>query len=66
MIFYGSTKIERKYQETPQLVYKINVSANQDIVLPGIGYLNIKEPCQIWSNKDNLETRIDVSEVKYE
>lgn len=66
VIFYGSTKIERKYQETPQLVYKINVSANQDIVLPGIGFLNVKNACQILSNEQELETRIDISEVKYE
>lgn len=66
VIFYGITKIERKYEQVDKDTYETKLDANIDLVLPGIGYLNIKEPCQIWSNKDNLETRIDVSEVKYE
>ena len=35
---------------------------NSDIVLPGIGFLNIKDTCQVLSNKKDLEIRLDISE----
>ena len=63
--FYGTTNITRKYKKE-EGKYNRKVPANSDIVLPGIGFLNIKEECQVWTNKDNLEIRLDVSGEEYE
>ena len=43
-------------------MYRYTIPKNHDITFPGIGFLNIKEQCQILSNKDDLEIRIDCSE----
>ena len=65
VIFYGTTSITRKYQEAKEK-YVLNIPQNNDIVIPGIGFLNIKEACQILSNQEHLEIRLDSSEVTNE
>ena len=61
IVFYGSTRISREYNKEKEK-YRYTIPKNHDIVLPGIGFLNIKEPCQILANKEDLEIRIDSSE----
>ena len=63
--FYGTTKINREYKVVEEK-YPLKVEKNYDLVFPGIGFLNIKETAQILSNKENLEIRLDISEVEYE
>ena len=58
--FYGTTNITRKYKKE-EGKYNRKVPANSDIVLPGIGFLNIKEECLILTNKNKLEVRLDLS-----
>ena len=44
----------------------INIKANEDLIIPGLGFINIKEACEVISNLTNLETRLDISEVNNE
>ena len=44
----------------------INIKANNDLIIPGLGFINIKEACEVISNLTNLETRLDISEVNNE
>ncbi len=64
VVYYGIKQIKRKIVNTDGLPLK--VLANHDIVLPGVGYLNVKEECQVLANQDHLEVRMDVSEDIYE
>ena len=59
--FYGITDITRSYKKEENLNV-LEVPKNSDIVLPGIGFLNIKDTCQVLSNKKDLEIRLDISE----
>ena len=63
--FYGTTSLKREYQKEKEK-YSLNIPKNNDIVLPGIGFLNIKEECLVLTNKKDLEIRLDISEVSYE
>lgn len=65
VIFYGNTTIIRKYNQEKEK-YTLNIPQNNDIVIPGIGFLNIKEACQILTNQSDLEIRLDSSEDNYE
>ena len=65
VIFYGTTTITRKYNQTKEK-YSLSIPQNSDIVIPGIGFLNIKMSCQIFANKKDLEIRLDSSEDNYE
>lgn len=65
VIYYGTMPIKRKYVNN-SYPKEVEVNANWDIVLPGIGFLNIKEAGVIFSNATNLEVRMNISEVEYE
>ncbi len=59
--YYGKQEIKRTFQEIKNPI-ALNIEENQDIVIPGIGYLNIKEKGMILTNKEGLEVRMDESE----
>ena len=63
VVFYAFSEIKRVYQNTLKNGFSYHLSDNQDIVFPGIGFLNVKNECQILVNKDDLEVRMDFSEV---
>ena len=63
VVFYAFSEIKRVYQNTLNDGYSYHLDDNQDIVFPGIGFLNVKNECQILVNKDDLEVRMDFSEV---
>lgn len=63
IVFYGMSKIRRVYQKDLNTSYSYLLGDNQDIVLPGIGFLNVKKSCQVLANKKDLEIRMDFSEV---
>lgn len=64
-IFYGTTKITREFQKEKEK-YEFQINENEDLVFPGIGFLNIKEKGRILSNKEKYEIRLDISGVEYE
>ena len=57
--------ISREYKEDRQ-THLLNVPGNYDIVLPGIGFINIKMPAGVYASVPDLEIRCDISEVDYE
>ena len=63
--FYGNVPISRVYKEDRQ-THLLNVPENYDIVLPGIGFINIKMPAEVYASVPDLEIRCDISEVDYE
>ena len=63
--FYGNVPISREYKEDRQ-THLLNVPGNYDIVLPGIGFINIKMPAEVYASVPDLEIRCDISEVDYE
>lgn len=62
---YGCTSIRRTYKKE-EGTYSLIIPKNSDIILPGIGFLNVKEGGPILTNKPDLEIRLDISEVDYE
>lgn len=64
-LYTTSVNITREYQKI-EASSTLHINANEDIVLPGIGYINVKKSSTILSNIDNLETRLDLSGVEYE
>lgn len=63
--FYGNVPISREYKEDRQ-THLLNVPENYDIVLPGVGFINIKMPAEVYASVPDLEIRCDISEVDYE
>ena len=63
--FYGNLSVSRLYKEDKQ-DHLLNIPANYDIVLPGIGFINIKMSTEVYVSASNLEVRCDISEVEYE
>lgn len=63
--FYGNVDIHRIYKEDKQ-PYLFNIPKNHDIVLSGIGFINIKNKAEVYINVPDLEVRCDISEVDYE
>lgn len=64
-IYYGNATINREYKLKNE-IFNLKIPNNSDIIIPGIGFINIKEECNVTSNIANLEIRKSLSEVKYE
>ena len=63
VIFYiNSEDIKREYKKDKSLNKEIKVIKNGDIVLPGLGFINIKEEALVLSNREDLEVRSNISE----
>ena len=50
-----------RYKNIEEKLFTLKIKTNEDIVMPGIGYINIKEETTILSNINNLEVRLDLS-----
>ena len=64
--FYGNVEISREYNKKDDELKGLRVPANYDIVIPGIGYINVKKESVILVNEEKLEVRLDMSGVDYE
>ena len=64
--YYGIIPIKREYQNNQLNLFSYSLGENQDIVLPGIGFINIKKSGVILASQPNLEVRLDISGVNYE
>ena len=60
IVYYGTSSITRKFTKTNNQA-AIYVPLNHDIVIPGIGFLNIKDSCTVLTNDANLEVRLNIS-----
>ena len=60
-IYTTPIEIKREYKKIEEKLFPIKIKTNEDIVMPGIGYINIKEETTILSNINNLEVRLDLS-----
>ena len=64
---FNNTKINLKTGEVKkeykkdELNYQVKVPLNSDIVIPGMGFMNIKDKGVIETNLENLEVRKDIS-----
>ena len=62
IIIYGViNKVLKKYEKDKECLNKINVLDNEDLVLPGIGFINIKKEALIEINQNDLEVRANIS-----
>ncbi len=62
IIIYGViNKVLKKYEKDKECLNKINVLDNEDLVLPGIGFINIKKEALIEINQNDLEVRASIS-----
>ena len=64
--FYGNVEISREYNKKDDELKGLRVPANYDIIIPGIGYINVKKESVILVNEEKLEVRLDMSGVDYE
>lgn len=62
--YLSTPKVQKEFKSYEG--YSLSISANHDLVLPGLGFINIKNATTIISNLNNLETRLDISGVDYE
>ena len=62
VILYLNTPEYKKDYQNYDLPYSLKIQANSDLILPGIGFLNIKNETEITTNLPNGELRKDVSE----
>jgi len=56
--------VKREYHNTCEVNNKINAFNNSDVIIPGIGFLNVKKECQIIANFEELEVRLNISGVE--
>jgi len=62
--YFNINDIKRSYQEI--IGEKINIGNNKDIVIPGVGFINVKSSGAIIVNNRNIEIRTSISEEIYE
>lgn len=58
--------VKRVYQEDHSLTVSIPVFQNSDVILPGLGFMNVKKPTTLIANFKDFEVRKNISEVHYE
>ncbi len=58
--YLNNVSIKKEYKE--QIGVEIKIPQNSDLVIPGLGFINIKEECMIVTNINNYEIRSSLSE----
>lgn len=62
--YFNINEIKRDYKDT--IGEKFNIGNNKDIVIPGVGYINVKSTGDIIVNNRNIEIRDSISGEEYE
>ncbi len=65
-IYTTHNSIKRVFKNILKRSIVSNVPNNSDIVIPGIGFINIKNSCSILTNLEVLEIRPNISGEEYE
>lgn len=63
-IYANTLDIKREYKEIKEKVKEFALFKNSDIIIPGIGFMNVKEECSILSNVSEMEIRKNISGVE--
>lgn len=63
-IYVNTKDIKREYKLFDDKKYSITTFSNSDIILPGLGFMNVKEKSSIISNVEVTELRKNISEVE--
>lgn len=63
-IYANTLDIKREYKEMNEKTKEFALFKNSDIVIPGIGFMNVKEECTILSNVSEIEIRKSISGVE--
>ncbi|MCM1053028.1 MAG: 50S ribosome-binding GTPase [Ruminococcus sp.] len=64
-LYFPNINIKREYKDI-NLKFTYNIPENSDIVINGLGFINIKKATTITSNLEYLEIRPNISGGKYE
>lgn len=62
--YFNISDIKRTYKEI--VGEKVNIGNNKDIVIPGVGFINVKAPSDIIINNRDFEIRNSISGEAYE
>lgn len=65
-IYATHNNIKRIYKNTIKNPYIFKVSNNSDIIIPGVGFINVKKSCKVESIIEILEVRPNISGEDYE
>lgn len=65
VIYTTYNNVKRTYKNILDKPFKIEVANNSDVVLPGIGYVNVKEASIIYASAEILEVRPNISGEDY-
>ncbi|MDE5539557.1 MAG: GTPase RsgA [Bacilli bacterium] len=65
-IYTTDNSVKRIYNNTVGDGHLVTIPENYDLVLPGLGFINIKSACQITSTIANIEVRASISGDNYE
>ncbi len=63
-LYLSTSNFKRVYKGGLGEEYKLK--ENQDIVLPGLGFINVKQKGTVIINNNDIELRLSISEVNYE
>lgn len=66
VIYTTHNSVKRKFKDTIKNGKYINTFDNSDIIIPGIGFINVKNACIVKSIIEILEVRPNISGEEYE
>ncbi|MCI8671765.1 MAG: GTPase RsgA [Bacilli bacterium] len=64
-IYTTDNSVKRIYKNNKKLTLPIIVPNNSDLIIPGIGFINVKNTCQVLSNIEIPEIRPNISGENY-
>jgi len=66
VIYTTHNSVKRKFKDTIKKGKYINTFDNSDIIIPGVGFINVKNACIVKSIIEILEVRPNISGEEYE
>ena len=66
VIYTTHNSVKRKFKDTIKKGKDINTFDNSDIIIPGVGFINVKNACIVKSIIEILEVRPNISGEEYE
>lgn len=66
IIYATHNNIKKIYKKSIKNPHIVKVANNSDIIIPGVGFINVKKPCKVESIIEILEVRPSISGENYE
>lgn len=63
-IYLNTSDVKREYKIEDKDFKELTLGDNQDLVIPGVGFINIKKACTIKINFQPYEVRTDISDIE--